>query len=130
MKGRFNRIARERGLLFASYFYVVGESLNLLGTYLLYTHKVPYMGDAGSWLEYVGVNREKYLDVGPVVYGLRLSPVLLLDYLIVNGFFYPLMAYELAFCNRTAAMCGAVASKFRPQKVSTIPKAPPISRKK
>jgi hypothetical protein len=126
MRGRFNRLVIEHGLFFSLYLYVLGESITLAFTYLLHTRRLG-VGDTGSWLAAVGFPVERYLNVGPTVYGLQLSPRLLLNYLVVNACMYPLLKFEMRFCLATAPALRAPFRWLRRAVMKTepaIPKAP------
>lgn len=128
--GRFNRITAEKGLGFASYLYVVGESVTLGVTYLLHTDRL-HTGETGSWLTALGAGGfvDGYLERGPSVFGVRLSPRLLLNYLVANLCTYPLYRYQYAFCLATAPLLGKATAPLRrrlreSRKTKAIPKAP------
>lgn len=129
--GRFNRVTAEKGLSFASCLYIIGEGMTLLLAYLLHSDSLP-IGETGSWLTALGAGSfvDRFLEVGPTVFGVRLSPRLLLNYLVANACTYPLYRYQYAFCLAmapTIAMATAPMRKlFRSvtKKQSNIPKAP------
>ncbi|CCW60199.1 unnamed protein product [Phytomonas sp. EM1] len=139
MRGRFNRIAAEKGLSFATYLYVLGESCTILLTYLLHTNQL-YVGEVGTWLSWISLKNvnECYLDVGPVVFNtFRLSPRLFLNYLIANVLTLPLFSYQMGFCMATAPVLSKLVSPVRAllkrckkPRTEAIPKAPsPLSGK-
>ncbi|GET86145.1 hypothetical protein, conserved [Leishmania tarentolae] len=127
MPGRFNRLLVQLGVFVTVYHYVLGESINLFLTYLLHSHRLG-IGDTGSWLGAVGVPVDRYLNQGPTVYGLQLSPRLMLNYLVVNGCMYPTIALQLRFCMATAPILRGpfqvMGRLLGVSKKATIPKAP------
>ncbi|KAG5485073.1 hypothetical protein CUR178_08043 [Leishmania enriettii] len=127
LPGRFNRLTVQLGFLVAFYHYVLAESIHLFLTYLLHSHRLG-IGDAGSWLAAVGVPADRFLSVGPTVYGLQLSPRLLLNYLAVNACMYPSIPLQLRFCVATAPILRApfqvMGRRLGISKRATVPKAP------
>ncbi|KPA74785.1 putative mitochondrial hypothetical protein [Leptomonas pyrrhocoris] len=126
MPGRFNRLVLERGLFFTVYLYVLGESMTLFLTYLLHTHRLG-VGDVGSWLAALHTSTGHYLNVGPTVYGLQLTPRLLLNYLVANCCTYPLLPLQMRFCTATTPLLwtplSCIGRQFR-KAGAVIPKAP------
>lgn len=126
MRGRFNRLVVERGFFFTVYLYVLGESLNLSLAYLLHTHGLG-IGDAGSWLAALHFPTDRVLNVGPTLYGLQLSPRLVLNYLVANVCTYPLLPLQLRFCAVTAPVLQApflCIGRAMRRAEPAIPKAP------
>ncbi|CCW68530.1 unnamed protein product [Phytomonas sp. Hart1] len=131
--GRFNRVVAEKGLSFAVYLYILGESFTLFLTYCLHTNQF-CIGEVGVWLSGIGLKGvvESYLDMGPVVFNTyHLSLRLFLNYLIVNIFTFSLFSYEVAFCMLTAPILSKLVlpvrtllKKWKKSKNSAIPKAP------
>lgn len=126
LQGRFNRLVVERGFFFTVYLYVLGESITLGLVYLLHTHQLG-VGDVGSWLAALHVPAERYLNVGPTVYGLQLSPRLVLNYLVANVCTYPLLPLQMRFCLATAPILQTpftVLAKAVRRREPAVPKAP------
>ncbi|KPI90660.1 hypothetical protein ABL78_0256 [Leptomonas seymouri] len=126
MRGRFNRLVMERGFFFTVYLYVLGESMTLCLAYLLHTRSLS-IGDAGSWLAALHSPADRYLNAGPTVYGLQLTPRLLLNYLAANACTYPLLPLQIRFCTATAPALYApfswISRRMKKPK-PVIPKAP------
>ncbi|KAG5498505.1 hypothetical protein JKF63_02791 [Porcisia hertigi] len=127
LPGRFNRLVAQNGFLVTFYHYVLGESINLVLTYLLHVQRLG-IGDTGSWLGTLGVPVDRFLNVGPTVYGLQLSPRLVLNYLVVNACTYPSIPLQLRFCIATAPIVRAplhlMGRLLRASRKATVPKAP------
>lgn len=128
LQGRFNRLVIERGFFFTVYLYVLGESITLGVAYLLHTHRLLGIGDVGSWLAALHFPTDRYLNVGPTVYGLQLSPRLLLNYVAANVVTYPLLPLQVRWCGATAPLLQApfrwVSRAIKKEK-PVVPKAPP-----
>ncbi|CAJ1014431.1 hypothetical protein Q4I32_001355 [Leishmania shawi] len=127
LPSRFYRLVVQRGLFVALYHYLLGETINFFVTYLLHSHRLG-VGDIGSWLGAAGIPVDVFLNVGPTVYGLQLSPRLVLNYLVVNACMYPLIPLQLHFCVATAPTLRApfrvMGRLLGVSKKATIPKAP------
>lgn len=131
--GRFNRIAADKGLAFASFFYVVGESTTLGVAYLLHSN-ILHTGEVGSWLAALGASGfvDGYLERGPTLFGIRLSPRLLLNYLLANLCTYPLYRFQYSACLATARHFGNATAPLRlrlrkaRRTKAAIPKAPSV----
>ncbi|CAG9569314.1 conserved hypothetical protein [Leishmania major strain Friedlin] len=127
LPGRFNRLVVQLGVLVTVYHYILGESINLFLTYLLHSHRLG-IGDTGSWLGAVGVPVDRFLNVGPTVYGLQLSPRLVLNYLVVNACMYPSMPLQLRLCIATAPILRGpfqvMGRLLGVSKKAAVPKAP------
>lgn len=131
LPGRFNRIVRERGPAFALYLYGLGEGLTWIMTYLLHTHALP-IGDVGTWTGLlIGHDTaSSYLNIGPSVFGIQLSPRLLLNYLVCTVCIVPLYSAQYAFCAATAPILSKAFRAIAPQRrQSAIPKAPSATAK-
>ncbi|KAK7201840.1 hypothetical protein NESM_000251000 [Novymonas esmeraldas] len=130
LPGRFNRLVLQHGVLATTLHYVLGEFMNLSLTYLLHTHLLG-VGDVGSWLAAVGVPAERVLNVGPYIYGVQLSPRLVLNYVVANACMYPLMAPQLRLCVAAAPVLLLPAQVLRRwlglSKRAAVPKAPSSS---
>ncbi|CCD16908.1 unnamed protein product [Trypanosoma congolense IL3000] len=139
-RSRFYRIASERGVGFAAYFYLLGESVTLSVLYALHSD-VFGTGDTFSWLEAVGVGR--FMDLGrwsvtgPKIGGLALSPRLLLNYLAANVFTYPVYRTQMWFCTVTFSLLrrgisylkGLRPGVGRAAAERKVPKAPSVASK-
>lgn len=126
MRGRFNRLVVERGFFFTVYLYVLGESITLSLAYALHTHRLG-VGDTGSWLAALHFPVDRFLNVGPAVYGLQLSPRLLLNYVAANLCTYPLLPLQLRFCAATAPVLQvpfAWMGRLARRPAVAVPKAP------
>ncbi|RNF27050.1 uncharacterized protein Tco025E_00687 [Trypanosoma conorhini] len=140
-RSRFYRVVQERGAGFAMYLYVFGESVTLAVLYALHSDLFS-TGDVVTWLRFISldslVNLERWLEVGPIVAGLRLSPRLLLNYLVANALTYPLYATQLAFCAATFPLLRGVLSpvsyllharRASGRRGRAVPKAPSVGTK-
>ncbi|KAG5485745.1 hypothetical protein LSCM1_07156 [Leishmania martiniquensis] len=127
LPGRFNRLTVELGFLVALYHYVLAEAIHIYLTYLLHSHRLG-IGDMGSWLGTAGVPADGFLNVGPVVYGLQLSPRLFLNHLVANACMYPSIPLQLRFCIATAPIVRApfqvIGRLLGVPKRASVPKAP------
>ncbi|AYU76318.1 hypothetical protein, conserved [Leishmania donovani] len=127
LPGRFNRLLVQLGVLVTVYHYILGESINLFLTYLLHSHRLG-IGDTGSWLGAVGVPVDRFLNIGPTVCGLQLSPRLVLNYLVVNACMYPSIPLQMRLCIATAPILRVpfqvMGRLLGVSKRATVPKAP------
>lgn len=127
LPGRFNRLVVQLGVGVTVYHYILGESINLFLTYLLHSHRLG-IGDTGSWLGALGVPVDGFLNIGPTVYGLQLSPRLVLNYLVVNACMYPSIPLQLRLCIATAPILRGpfqvMGRLLGVSKRATVPKAP------
>ncbi|KEG06261.1 hypothetical protein DQ04_14961020, partial [Trypanosoma grayi] len=88
------------------------------------------------WLRAAGVERlldlDRWSQAGPVLWGLRFSPRLLLNYLVANAVTYPLYSLQLSFCVVAVNMLRCVLlplrnvlrARQRSSRGSRVPKAP------
>ncbi|KAG8346139.1 hypothetical protein TRVL_03026 [Trypanosoma vivax] len=135
---RFYRISQEHGFGFSHYLYILGESMTLAVLYALHSD-LTGMGDSFVWLGALSADQwvdfDRWTDAGPSVFGVRLSPRLLLNYLIANLITYPLYGAQLRFCLATYPLARRMLSSIRsfvPVKRARysgrqIPKAPSAS---
>ncbi|RNF08849.1 hypothetical protein TraAM80_02481 [Trypanosoma rangeli] len=123
------------------YLYVSGESVTPAVLYALHSDLFS-TGDVVTWLIFFHldslVDLERWLEVGPIVAGVRLSPRLLLNYLVANALTYPLYATQLAFCAATFPLLrGAISPLSDPlhtrrasgKRSRGVPKAPSVETK-
>ncbi|KAF8278556.1 hypothetical protein TcBrA4_0113850 [Trypanosoma cruzi] len=140
-RSRFYRVLQERGVGFAMYLYIFGESMTLAVLYALHNDAFS-TGDVFDWLKFLSadslIDLERWSQVGPVVGGLRLSPRLLCNYLVANALTYPLYAMQFAFCAATLPLLCRVMSpvsyflhacRARGKKGRIVPKAPSVGIK-
>lgn len=125
MIGRFNRYRVEYGFFFTACLYLLGEGTTICATLLLHYHYFEFLGDAGSWLSGLGVEEGRYLDIGPCVGGLQLSPRLLLNYIFCSICTYPLFPLQLRLCSVVVPRGRSPWGRWqRDRRTKNVPRAP------